>query len=54
MLACVRHGIVQKEYVEVPDKLLGKTPKLKKMARDDFRLCMCIETKFRRKEKECS
>ena len=30
MSLSVQYGIVQKEYVEVPDALLGKTAELKK------------------------
>jgi len=42
---CERHGTVMKEYVEVPDRLLKKTPELKKHFTDSVTYVRSLKPK---------
>jgi hypothetical protein len=42
---CTQYGIVQKEYVEVPDALLQKTVELKKHFADSFKYVSSLKPK---------
>jgi len=48
---CTQYGIVQKEYVEVPDALLQKPKELKKYVEDSFTYVNALSPKSGRKKK---